>query len=136
MRLKIFILTVSLSLGLLTSCYDRNIIDAKDFEFSLPAIENLDYTRNGNQVKLTWQLPTDISDDFRRPLEVKIQLVENDVYKNIITIQGEPTTTEFTIDAEKKHRIIVKLHGYLTAEAKVEGKTDKVASEGKILEIE
>ena len=132
-RIKIFVLTVVIIL--FTGCYDRSIIDGKDFGFSLPKVENLNYTKQGDIIRLTWQIPSGISPDFIRPVEVSIQVVENNIYRNIISVFDENTSTDITIDTSKNYRFVVKLLGYLTENAKKEGKTDRVYSEGQIIDI-
>jgi hypothetical protein len=121
---------------LFTNCYDRDIIDSKEFNHSLPKVENLDYVKQGNSVKLTWQISNNISADFKRPLEISIQVVENDIYKQIIIVENENTFTDITINASKKYIFVVKLLGYLTDEAKEEGKSDRVYSAGQVIEIQ
>ncbi|HLW08935.1 MAG TPA: DUF4945 domain-containing protein, partial [Fermentimonas sp.] len=107
---KLFIVT--LSLIILTGCYDRDIIDRKDFNHSLPTVVNLSVSQQSNIATLTWQFPTDISDSFRRPLEVTIQVVENDIYRQNIAVFDEATSREIDIDPTKEYKFIVKLLGY------------------------
>ena len=71
---------------LFTGCYDRDVVGSKGTHYILPKVENLDYSVQGNTVKLTWQIPDNIPDEFLRPLEVSIQKVENDIYRDVITI--------------------------------------------------
>lgn len=130
------LLTVSLLLVLFTGCYDRDIVDQKDFSFSLPTVENLAYTSTGDEVTLTWQIPGSISPDFNRPVEVVIQRIVNNIYEERRVLQGEQTTTSFGIEAEANYRFVVRLQGYLTPEARVEGFTDRVLSQGVIIEVD
>ena len=81
------VLIITLTIISFTSCYDRDVIDYKEFDHSLPEIENLSYTKQNNLVKLSWQIPANISDDFRRPLEVSIQVVENNIYREIVIVE-------------------------------------------------
>ena len=131
---KVFI--VALTVTLFSSCYDRDIIDFKEFNHSLPEVENLSYTKQGNIITLTWQVPSDISADFNRPLEASIQVVEDKIYRQKIIVGNENTSVDITTDASKKYRFVVKLLGYLTNEAKEEGKTDRVYSDGQVIEID
>ena len=131
---KVFIVT--LTIALFTGCYDRDIIDLKEFNHSLPEVENLNYTQQGNVVTLTWQIPSDISADFNRPLEASIQVVEDNIYRQKIIVGNENTTADITIDTSKEYRFVVKLLGYLTDEAKEEGKTDRVYSDGQVIEVD
>lgn len=132
------VLTVLAALAAIsfTGCYDRNIVDVKEFGYSLPKVENLSYTRQGDVVKLTWQIPSAISPAFRKPLEVSIQKVENDIYKDIIIVGNEGTTCDIAITSGKKYRFVVKLAGYLTDDARENGKSDRVYSDGQVIRIE
>ena len=125
----------ALTLILLTGCYDRDVIDSKDFNHPLPKVENLSYTQEGNVITLSWEIPDNISEDFIRPLEASIQVVENDIYIQKISVLDEINSVEITIDPSKEYRFIVKLLGFLTPEAREEGFTDRVYSEGVIIEI-
>lgn len=131
---KVFIVT--LTIALFTSCYDRDIIDLKEFNHSLPEVENLNYTQQGSVITLTWQIPSDISADFNRPLEASVQVVEDNIYRQKIIVGNENTSADITIDTSKQYRFVVKLLGYLTDEAKEEGKPDRVYSDSEVIEID
>lgn len=135
-RLLVHILFIALTVTLFTGCYDRGIVDAKDFDHALPALENVNYTKQGSTVNLTWDIPADISPAFRRPLEIIIQQVENEIYTDVITVGVEGTSREIGIDADSEYRFILKLAGYLTDEARETGKPDRVLSAGQVIEIE
>ncbi len=130
------LIIVALILVLFTGCYDRDIIDRKDFNHSLPKVENLSYTLEGNVVRLSWQIPGNIPQDFNRPLEASIQVVEDDIYRQRFSVFDEINSAAVTIDPNKEYRFIVKLLGFLTPEAKEEGFTDRVFSEGVVIKIE
>lgn len=130
------LIIVALILVLFTGCYDRDIIDRKDFNHSLPKVENLSYTLEGNVVRLSWQIPDNIPQNFNRPLEASIQVVEDDIYRQRFSVFDEINLAAITIDPNKEYRFIVKLLGFLTPEAKEEGFTDRVFSEGVVIKIE
>lgn len=130
---KLFIVT--LSIVILTGCYDRDIIDRKDFNHSLPIVTNLSVSQQNNIATITWQIPSDISDSFRRPIEVSIQVVEDDIYRQNIAVFDEATSIEIEIDPAKEYKFIVKLLGFLTPDAKEDGFTDRVFSDGVIIEL-
>lgn len=136
MRNIVKLLVIMLTISLFTGCYDRNILDEKEFNHSLPNVENLNYTIQGNVVRLTWDFPVTISEDFRRPLEVSIQVVEDNIYRQKVIVRDENESVNITIDTTKEYRFIVKLLGYLTAKAREEGVTDRVYSVGEVIEIE
>lgn len=136
--MKIFVKLIALTiiLAFFTGCYDREIIDSKDFNHPLPKVENLTYTIQGNAVTLAWQIPDNISTDFRRPLEARVQVIENDIYSKEVNILNEVNKATIEIDSSKDYRFIVKLIGFLTPEVKVNGFTDRVFSEGVIIQID
>ena len=136
MRNIVKVIIITLSIVLFTSCYDRDVVDYKEFDHSIPKIESLNYTKEGNIVKLSWQIPTNISDDFKRPLEVSIQVVENNIYRQKIIVGNEGTSANVPIDINKEYRFVVKLLGHLTEEAAEEGKTVRVYSAGQTVEIQ
>ena len=129
------LIIAALALILFTGCYDRDIIDRKDFNHSLPKVENLSYTQQGNVITLSWQISDNIPEDFKRPLEASIQVVENGIYRQKVSVLNEVKSANITINPDKEYRFIVKLLGFLTAEAREEGFTDRVFSEGAVIEI-
>ena len=129
------LIIAALTLILFTGCYDRDIIDRKDFNHSLSKVENLSYTQQGNVITLSWQIPDNIPEDFRRPLETSIQVVENGIYRQKVSVFNEVKSANITINPDKEYRFIVKLLGFMTAEAREEGFTDRVFSEGAVIEI-
>lgn len=120
-----------------TACYDRDIADLKAFDHSLPKVENLKYTKQGAElVQITWNIPANISPAFRTPLEVSIQKVENDVYREIVIVGGGATSRDIPVTPNKSYKFVVKLAGYLTDDAREKGKPDRVYSEAQIIEIQ
>ena len=130
---KLFI--VMFTLIIFTNCYDRDIIDRKDFNHTLSSVENLAVKQEGNSAIITWQFPNDISDNFRRPVEVSIQVVEDNIYRQKVTLFEEETRAEIVIDPTKEYRFVVKLVGFLVPDAREEGFTDRVFSDGNIAEL-
>ena len=132
------ILTVFAVLTILsfTGCHDRDIIDEKEFGHSLLKVEHLKYTRQDGMVQLSWDIPSSIPAGFRRPLEVSIQKVENNIYREIIIVGGEGKSRDIAIAPDKSYKFVVKLAGFLTDEARERGKSDRVYSEGQVIEIQ
>lgn len=120
----------------LSSCYDRSVLDDKGLNYFMPMAENVQYTRNNNTVTLTWNIPAEIPEEFQRPIAVQIQVVENDIYKDKITLVNEETSYSFAIDPAQKYRYIIKLVGTFTDEAQETGRTTSVTSESVIVKIE
>lgn len=133
------ILIASFIVLLFTGCYDRDVIDSKYvYDFTMPSVENLDYVKEGNTVKLTWTIPENIPEEFKRPIEVKIQIVENNIYKDLRTVYNENTSIvldETSLNTNKESRVIVKLFGYIKEDVKKEVRTDNMFSAGQILQI-
>lgn len=83
----------------LSSCYDRDVLDDKGLNYFMPTPENVQYIQdNATTVTLTWSIPSVIPEDFRRPISVQIQIVENNIYRDRITLVNEETSHTFTID--------------------------------------
>ena len=108
---------------LFTGCYDRDVVGSKGTHYILPKVENLDYSVQGNTVKLTWQIPDN--------------KVENDIYRDEITIGNEGTFAEgISIDSNKRYRFVVKLVGNLTDEVVETGISSRIYSEGQVIDIQ
>ena len=135
--MKHLVRTVLLVLGIVSwaSCYDRDMIDMKEFNHVLPKVKNLGYSQQANTVTLKWEIPANITPDFIRPLEVSIQKVENDIYREVIVVGNEGTSRDITIDPNKTYRFVVKLSGYLTEAAREKGKAERVYSAGEVIHV-
>ena len=126
---------VCIALLCLSSCYDREVISDKGLNYFMPAAENVQYTKDGSTVILSWEIP-EIPDDFIRPIAVQIQCVENNIYRDKITLSNEETSYSFEIDPVNEYRYIIKLVGTFTEEAQEVGRTPSVTSKGIIVNIE
>lgn len=136
MKQVINLLMVVSSIFLFNNCYDRGIINSKDFNHSLPKVNNLDYTLQDEVITLTWKIPDKISPDFKKPLEINIQKIEDNIYKDNITVTDDIISYDYSIDRDKSYRFIVKLKGYLIEELVEQGTPEKVYSEGVVIEIQ
>lgn len=137
MKKIVTIFTMLLVVLSLSSCYDRDVLDDKGLNYFIPTPENVQYIQdNATTVTLTWSIPSVIPEDFRRPISVQIQIVENNIYRDRITLVSEETSHTFTIDPAKKYRYIVKLVGTFTEENQETGRTSTVTSEGVIVNVE
>jgi hypothetical protein len=116
-----------------TSCYDRDVIDHKEFNHSMPAVENLECTDNGSSVHLSWTIPASIPEDIVRPIEVRIQVVENDIYKQIVTVSEAVNQADINTEPGKSYHFIVKLVGNIKDEDRMLGESSRVYSEGVIV---
>jgi hypothetical protein len=72
---KIIFLFLIITLACInTSCYDRDILDSKEGVI-MPTVSNLQFTTSGNQVTLSWTLPSNIPAAFMRPVSVNVQIL-------------------------------------------------------------
>lgn len=121
----------------LSGCYDRDVLDDKGLNYFMPVPENVQYTQDdATTVTLTWSIPSAIPNEFRRPLSVQIQVVENNIYRDKITLINEETSYSFTIDPAKEYHYIVKLVGTFTEENQEVGRTSSVTSQGVIVNVQ
>lgn len=125
-----------LAVVLLSGCNDRSVLDDKGLNYFMPMAENVQYTQDNTTIKLTWSIPAQIPKEFKRPIAVQIQVVENDIYRDRISLSNEETSRSFTIDPAKRYHYIVKLVGTFTEEAQETGRTSSVTSDGVIVKIE
>lgn len=104
-------------LFLFTGCKKEPVIDSKA-GVSLPVVANLTLQKTAEkEVRLTWSIPTSISDQIVQPLSVYIEV--NEVISVTKTVPAFTTTlpdapTEFVYqvpDAAKTYHITVKLTG-------------------------
>ena len=80
MKKIVTIFTILLVVLSLSSCYDRDVLDDKGLNYFMPMPENVQYNQdNATAVTLTWSIPSVIPEDFRRPISVQIQIVENNI---------------------------------------------------------
>jgi hypothetical protein len=75
MKKIIYFLSIILTLMIInTSCYDRDVINSKD-GISLPEISDLKFNRaTDSTFTLTWTNPSNIPDEFNRPVSAYIQI--------------------------------------------------------------
>lgn len=116
-----------------TSCYDRDVIERKEFNHSMPAVENLECKDNGSSVHLSWNIPAAIPEDIVRPIDVRIQVVENDIYKQVVTVSEVVNQADINTEAGKSYHFIVKLVGNIKDESRMLGESSRVYSEGVIV---
>jgi hypothetical protein len=136
MNNTIKILVAAFVVTLFTGCYDRDVFDSKEFNHSLPDVESLDYTKKDNNVTLTWKIPSSVSADFRKPLSVQVQVVENNINRQKITVENESTSVDIVADPAKKYYFIVKLQGFIKTEVRKDGEPERVLSAGRIVVLQ
>ncbi|MDR1920041.1 MAG: DUF4945 domain-containing protein [Tannerellaceae bacterium] len=133
MKKRICFLQIILLASLLTSCIDREIIDAKD-GISLPAVSELRSSLNGDEVNIQWSNPSQIPDLIRRPHSVYIQVYKGSTLEYQIALGDEPTSWTYTLaEPELKYRVIVKTLGWL--KEKPYGESDEIYSLGQTIAV-
>jgi hypothetical protein len=106
-----FYLIICSILLLLSGCYDRDIIDSKEGD-PLDPVTNLVYTINGNNVNLSWTLPSQYPSDIILPVSVMIKVYKNNLLFTTATVPDAPTTYTYNpYDSASSYRIIVKVQG-------------------------
>lgn len=135
MKKSVYLFTILLLLIVINSgCYDRDIIESKD-GISLPMVSNLQAVRSGVSATLTWTLPSNIPDEFNRPLTINIQVFENNTRLQLLEEANEVSTYTVTgLETGKTYRIIVKLRGNF--KEPVYGETNDVYSLGQVVTVE
>jgi len=94
-----------------TGCIDRTILDSKPGE-AIDPVTNLQYTIAGNNVTLTWDLPSTIPADIIKPVSIFIRVMRNNVSILSVTLPNAPVSYVFdTYDSSNKYTIIVKVLG-------------------------
>lgn len=137
------IFVVLLAVVLFSGCCDRSVLDDKGLNYYMPMPENVQYTMAGDKMILTWDFP-EIPAEYQTPVAVSIQKVENNVYRDVVTLTAGETTTKdfkddngiFTRAADKTYRFIVKLRGTFKPEFQEKGRTSTVTSDGVVVNIE
>jgi hypothetical protein len=119
---------------MINGCIDRDITDEKE-GVSLPPVENLSSTiRDGNDVHLQWEIPSDIPSEMQRPLSVYVQVYRGTTLEYQISLPDEPATWSYVLaEPDHKYRIVVKMQGRL--KEKVYGKSDEIYSSGQTVPV-
>jgi hypothetical protein len=102
---------------------------------SLPSVENLRFTtQNGNEVRLQWNIPSNIPSEMQRPLSVYVQVYRGNALEYQISLSDEPTTWSYIlVEPDNKYRIIVKIQGWL--KENVYGASDEIYSLGQTVDV-
>lgn len=126
-----------------SGCYDSTVISDKGLSYFMPKPENVQYVKNGDHVILTWKIPEEIPEEYTRPIAVTIQMIENNIYRDKITLNLEEISTAgikkqdpFILKADMTYRYIIKLVGTFKVNYQEKGRTSSVTSEGVIVDIE
>lgn len=116
-----------------TQCYDRDVLGHKD-GVSLPEVTGLQTSLAGNTVTLTWNLPSNISDEVNQPISVFVQIYKGTVRESFHYLRNDPTTFSYTLEEpQKSYRAVVKLEG--TLKNPEYGKSSYILSLGQTVEI-
>ncbi len=133
-RKKIKYLFILFAISLMVSCYDREIIDSKEFNHFMPPVENVALHDATNTVTLSWTVPSEIPEDIVRPVRIEIQVVENGIYRQKVTLsETDPNHADIKVVAGKPYRFIVKMASSIKNENRVKGESDQIYSKGVIV---
>ena len=131
---KIKYLCALFAILLMASCYDRDIIDSKEFNHFMPPVENVTLQNADNSVTLSWTVPKDIPEDIVRPARIEIQVVENGIYRQKVTLsETDPSHADIKVEAGKPYRFIIKMVSSIKNENRVKGESDQIYSKGVIV---
>ena len=115
---KTFCLVIGSIFLLLSGCYDREIIDKKDGD-PLDPVTNLVYSLDGDNVDLSWTLPSQYPPDILLPVSVFISVYRNGMLINSQTVTGAPTTYTYNAyDPDYYYWIIVKVRADVDTDEK------------------
>lgn len=106
---NIFHLAICSILLLLSGCYDREVIDSKEGE-PLDPVTNLAYTIDGENVNLSWTLPSSYPSDIITPVSVQIKVYRNNVLFSTVTVPDDPLTYTYKpYSSTNVYRFVVKV---------------------------
>jgi hypothetical protein len=125
------------------SCYDRDVLDAKD-GVSLPPVNNLQSSRAGSALTLTWEIPAGIPAEIARPLDVNVQVLRyrpgvlSATRLDSRMLPGEPLTAVWNVPEDTdnvgyEYHIVVKLAGNL--KESVNGYSSQIYSLGQTVVV-
>lgn len=129
-----YILSVILLAISISSCIDRDIIDAKE-GIKLPPVTNLKSSiENEKDITVQWTLPDNIPAEIKRPLSVYVQVYKGATLEYQISLSDEPTSWSYTLPEPKsKYRVIVKMQGSL--KEKIYGESNEIYSLGQTVSV-
>jgi hypothetical protein len=104
-----FRLVICSFLLLLYGCYDREILDSKEGD-PIEPVANLSYTIVGNNVNLSWTLPSGYPSDIILPVSVMIKIYKDNTLVSTVVVPNNPIIYTYTsYSSSSKYRIIVKV---------------------------
>lgn len=110
MRKKVFYMAI-LCILIFSGCKDYEIIDSKPGA-PIDAVTNLASTISGNNVTLSWTLPTSYPNDILQPVSVMVAININGQLVETKEVLNTPISfTYSSYDLSKKYRFTVKVKG-------------------------
>lgn len=106
------ILIVLLSLILITSCYDRDILDNKD-GVTMPKVEDLSLSVENDKLIVSWKYPQEVPLEVKEPLSVHISIFENGINKRYSVENDETIFIYSDYNKDADYRVVVKLSSEL-----------------------
>ena len=132
MKKYLFFISV-LSLGLLLSCYDDDISYDKPGE-PIDPVSDLSATPQGDQVLLSWSLPSGYPSDVIQPVSVQINVsIDGRREGGNIVLDGNPTSWSYPYDSARTYRFTVKVLTHI--ETTQPHESDLRLSPGETVEI-
>ena len=121
---------------LLGSCYDDDVLSSKPGE-PIEGISNLAHTISGDQVILTWDLPSQYPEGIITPVSVHIALsVDGQRVGGTIVLPNDPVTyTQAGYDPAREYRMTLKVVAMKNVENEPDHISDTWISKGTTLSI-
>lgn len=108
MKKYLFIISI-LSIGLFLGCYDDDISYDKPGE-PIDPVANLTATPQGEEVVISWTLPSSYPNDVIQPVSVQINVsIDGRREGGNIVLEGNPTSFTHPYDANRSYRFTVKV---------------------------
>lgn len=131
---SIVLYTFILSMIFLSACSEDGIVDSKPGE-PIEPVTNLEYSISGDEVTLTWKLPSNLPDDIVQPVSVHLRVKTDGVTADTYELENAPENyTYSSYDSSREYRFTVKVMGSVdTSEPHI---SDLRYSPGKTVVIE
>ncbi len=107
---KIAFLILIYSVFMFSAC-EYEIIDSKPGE-SISPVTNLSYSVSGDEVMLTWDLPSSYPDDIAQPVSVMVRITRDGNNAGTVVLDEAPESYTYdSYDPSQTFKFIVKVRG-------------------------
>lgn len=95
---------------LCSGCYEDDIVSSKPGR-EIDPVNNLNYNKSGEDVILTWELPSDYPDDINEPVSVQINVSVNGAKEGgAIVLENNPHSYTYSnYNSSESYRFTVKV---------------------------